>query len=262
MKKTFAVASLVILGLAIGSFVMGVWPKKLQEVATSVVISKLPENVGRHIVNASRVPLQHRLDAKGFRLGQKAHLRLFKSESVLEVWMKNGESFTLFETYPICSWSGQLGPKQREGDGQSPEGFYVVSKKHLKPDSSYYRAINVGYPNAYDRALGRTGSFLMIHGSCVSIGCYAMTNAGIDDIYKIVEAAMKTGDVAIHIFPFRMTKDNLSRQADSKWINFWRNLAEGDRQFRASGQPPAAFACNRSYGFGADAAKCEKIAAW
>ena len=137
-------------------------------------------------------------------------------------------------SYPVCAWSGGLGPKLREGDGQAPEGYYFASAAQLKPDSSYHRAINVGFPNAYDRQLGRTGSFLMIHGNCVSIGCYAMTDAGIDDIYRAVERAMQKGQraIAIHLFPFRLTADGLARHSAGAWRGFWNNLAEDRKSTR------------------------------
>jgi murein L,D-transpeptidase YafK len=291
MKKLFAVLLFFAVLLSASLFfITSSW--QTREILSSFVVSKLPKQYAERVVNASRVslpepdaitidksdlnrkaspdpaanasrpPLQKLLAARGFSLGQKAYLRLFKSESVLELWMLRGEKFELFESYPICSWSGQLGPKLREGDGQSPEGFYVVSKNHLNPNSKYYLAINVGYPNAFDQSLGRTGSALMIHGSCVSIGCYAMTDAGIDDIYRVVEAAMATEDVPIHIFPFRMTKANLEVHAGHKWIAFWRNLAAGDRLFQKTGLPPPAFACAQSYGFGKGSAQCTRIAPW
>jgi murein L,D-transpeptidase YafK len=290
MKKTIGLL-FFLLALVGASLMFVMSSKQTQEIISSFLISKLPRDYAEKIVNASRVelpeeiatdvdksdlnrklspqsahaarpPLQQLIAAKGFSLGQKAYLRLFKSESILEVWMLRGEKFELFESYPICRWSGALGPKLREGDGQSPEGFYVVSKNHLNPKSKYYLAINIGYPNAFDQSLGRTGSALMIHGSCVSIGCYAMTDTGIDDIYRVVEAALATGDVPIHIFPFRMTKSNLAAHADNQWIGFWRNLAAGDRLFEKTGQPPPAFACAQSYRFGKGDARCTRIASW
>lgn len=196
-------------------------------------------------------PLAERLSAAGFRLGMPVTLRLFKEEGQLEVWMEKNDRFVLVRTYDICKWSGTLGPKLQEGDGQSPEGFYFATARQLKPDSAYYRAINVGFPNAFDLESGRTGSFLMIHGNCVSIGCYAMTDAGIDDIYSAVEAALNGGQeaVPIHIFPFRMTLDNLQRHAGGRWHGFWENLAEGDRIFLATGKPPRVAVCAGRYAF-------------
>jgi murein L,D-transpeptidase YafK len=290
IKKSILLFVLVALVGTLMMFVMS--SQQTREIVSSFFISKLPRDYAEMIVNASRVdlpkqivtkmdksdfntklpsqtaayaarpPLKQLFAAKGFSLGQKAYLRLFKSESILEVWMLRGDKFELFESYPICRWSGTLGPKLREGDGQSPEGFYVVSKNQLNPKSKYYLAINIGYPNAFDQSLGRTGSALMIHGSCVSIGCYAMTDAGIDDIYRIVEAALATDDVPIHIFPFRMTKANLEAHADNQWIGFWRNLAAGDRLFEKTGLPPPAYSCAQSYRFGKGNERCTRIASW
>jgi murein L,D-transpeptidase YafK len=213
-------------------------------------------------------PLAESLAAKGFATGQPVHLRIFKEESILEVWMERSGRYELALTYPICAWSGTLGPKLREGDKQSPEGFYLVSERQLKPDSSFHRALNVGFPNAYDSAQGRTGSFLMIHGACVSIGCYAMTDTAIEDIYLLAEQALSNGQeaVPVHIFPFRMTEERLAAAAAEPWSAFWRNLAEGDRLFQATGQPPRAYACGSRYGFaGPDEpspADCTPIEAW
>ena len=197
------------------------------------------------------MPLAERLAQGGFAAGQPVYLRIFKEESSLEVWMERNGRFERALTYPVCAWSGSLGPKLREGDGQSPEGFYLVSKRQLKPDSSYHRAFNIGFPNAFDRAQGRTGSFLMVHGACVSIGCYAMTDAVIEEIYTLVEQALANGQeaVPVHIFPFRMTEERLAAASGEPWYGFWRNLAEGDRLFQATGQPPRAYACGSRYGF-------------
>jgi murein L,D-transpeptidase YafK len=213
-------------------------------------------------------PLAESLAAKGFATGQPVHLRIFKEESILEVWMERSGRYELALTYPICAWSGTLGPKLREGDKQSPEGFYLVSERQLKPDSSFHRALNVGFPNAYDSAQGRTGSFLMIHGACVSIGCYAMTDAAIEDIYLLAEQALSNGQeaVPVHIFPFRMTEERLAAAAAEPWSAFWQNLAEGDRLFQSTGQPPRAYACGSRYGFAVgkepSPADCTPIEAW
>ena len=214
------------------------------------------------------LPLAAKLAERGFAPGQPVHLRIFKEENSLEVWMERNGRFDLALVYPVCAWSGSLGPKLREGDGQSPEGFYLVSRRQLKPDSSFHRAINIGFPNAFDTALGRTGSFLMIHGACVSIGCYAMTDAGIEEIYGLVEQALLNGQqaVPVHIFPFRMTEQRLAAASSQNWFPFWRNLAEGDRLFRETGRPPGAFACGERYGFAAEGdaahAGCAPIEPW
>src|ERR1700746_1091057 len=98
-------------------------------------------------------------------------VRLFKEESELEVWKQDTTGrFALLKNYPICRWSGELGPKIKEGDRQAPEGFYTITPGQMNPNSSYYLAINIGFPNEFDRSLGRTGDFLMIHGDCSSRG--------------------------------------------------------------------------------------------
>jgi len=240
---------------------------QFKEVVRGQVIRTFPRTAAilRHV---NPVPLATRLAANGLSLGQPVLLRLFKQEHQLELWMKRGDRFALAMTMPICAWSGTLGPKLKEGDGQSPEGFYLVSARQMNPHSSYYRALNTGFPNAYDAAQGRTGSFLMIHGDCLSIGCYAMTDAGIDDIYTAVDSALGNGEteVPVQIFPFRMSVENLAAQQASPWIGFWQNLAEGDRLFTATGLPPHAFACGTRYGFAAEGDPapdgCTPVAGW
>ncbi len=186
--------------------------------------------------------LDERLAAAGVRRGDPAFLRVFKESSELEVWLRRDGSWRRLPVYPICAWSGTLGPKLAEGDRQAPEGFYAVAKGALNPHSKYHLSFNLGYPNAYDRAHGRTGSWLMIHGDCVSIGCYAMTDPAIEEIYGLVEAALDAGQpsVPVHAFPFRMTDGRLRRAAEegSRWLPFWENLAEGHARFERDGAPP------------------------
>lgn len=207
------------------------------------------------------------LEAAGFSLGNRAHVRIYKAESVLEVWLQADDGpFRLFRTFDICTFSGAPGPKLREGDHQAPEGFYRVAASQLNPNSRHHLAFNLGFPNQYDRSLGRTGSALMVHGGCSSVGCYAMTDAGIDQIYTMVEAALAAGqgEVDVHIFPFRMTESAMHEAGQSPWADYWRNLKEGYDLFEAHGVPPAVGACNGRYVFGAevDAGACTPITGW
>ena len=186
--------------------------------------------------------LEPELEAFGLALGGDLYIRIFKEEKDLEIWGVQIESGTYrkFKTYPICSYSGGLGPKEREGDFQSPEGFYDVTKNRLNPNSNYHLALNIGYPNAYDRSMGRTGSFIMVHGACISIGCFAMGNEGIEEIYLLAEASLNNGQAAIpvHIFPFRMTDENMKAHKNSPWLAFWKNLKEGYDLFETTNIPP------------------------
>jgi len=176
-------------------------------------------------------------------------IRIFKEESEFEVWMRRSERFELIATYPICAWSGTLGPKEYEGDRQTPEGFYAVDLKHVGVVGRHLRAIDIGYPNGFDRLLGRTGSHILVHGGCRSIGCFAMTNPIMDQIYALAERALLAGQNAIpvHIFPFRMTEANLKRHANDRWYGFWSNLRQGYDTFEATRMTPAVYACNGSY---------------
>lgn len=185
--------------------------------------------------------LQDRLEARGFRFGAPAFIRIFKKEEVLEVWLqKDSGEYALFLDYPICIYSGELGPKTREGDKQSPEGFYAVGHEAMNPNSQYHLSFNLGYPNAYDRAHGYSGSMLMVHGKCVSIGCYAMGDRQIEEIYTLVGSALQRGQpyVRVHAFPFRMTDANLAAYSEHRWYDFWRMLKPGYDYFERYHQPP------------------------
>ncbi len=173
-------------------------------------------------------------------------------KGVLETWRRGVDGrFHLDRTFEICTWSGALGPKLRQGDGQSPEGFYFIRPSSLNPNSSYHLSFNLGYPNAYDRAHGRTGDFLMVHGECVSIGCYAMTNDGIEEIYADVEAAFTDGQsfIRVHIFPFEMTEENLKARRDNPNAAFWQNLKTGWDWFESGNIPPNVTVANKTYQF-------------
>ena len=193
--------------------------------------------------------LDAKLRDKGLKRGAPVFLRFFKADLQAELWVQSGGRFVLFETYSLCAWSGQLGPKVREGDGQAPEGFYTIAKSQLKPDSHYHRAFNIGFPNAFDRAWNRTGAFLMVHGSCASVGCYAMTDEGIDEIWALVTAALDAGQerVGLHAFPFRMTAE---RMAAFQWhpeAAFWNDLKPAYDFFEEDRIPPKISVCNKRY---------------
>jgi murein L,D-transpeptidase YafK len=233
------------------------------ETAKSELVRQFPAL--RHVLlPPDKTPVSKRLNEAGFALGQPLLIRIYKQESKLELWMKRAAVYERVWTYPICKWSGALGPKLKEGDKQSPEGYYFASRKQLLPTSRHHRAINTGFPNSFDSGHGRTGTVLMIHGACTSIGCYAMTDPAIDDIYTIVEAALDNGqlDIPMHLYPFRMTKENLDRHSGHPWISFWRNLAEGDALFAATGLPPPVWTCNGKYEFKGSSGNCQKVAAW
>jgi murein L,D-transpeptidase YafK len=197
--------------------------------------------------------LDGRLAAQGLKAGNPIFMRIFKREFELELWMQKDGRFQRFATYPICKWSGELGPKLKQGDRQAPEGFYTVDAKALNPKSAWHRSFNLGFPNAFDRAHGRTGSLLMVHGGCGSIGCYAMTNPVIDEIWRLVTAALNAGQqrFQVQVLPFRMTKRNLDRYANSPLAAFWMGLKPGYDLFEASHVPPKVSVCGKRYAFAA-----------
>jgi len=197
--------------------------------------------------------LEKQFEQMQLELGNPVYIRIFKQEAQLEIWIKDEAEFKLFNTYPICTFGfGGLGPKLAEGDGKAPEGFYFVKANQLNPYSSYHLSFNLGYPNAYDRAHNRTGSALMVHGNCVSVGCYAMTDAKIEEIYTIVDAALNKGQdyFRVHVFPFKMSDENMIKHKDSQWIGFWENLKEGYDYFDNNNHnPPNVLVKNKTYIF-------------
>ena len=190
------------------------------------------------------------LGKKGMNLQAPIFVRIFKEESELEVWKQRDDGhYYLYKAYPICTWSGELGPKLRSGDRQAPEGFYTVSRDQMRPDSKHYLAFNLGFPNAYDKANRRTGHALMVHGKCSSAGCYAMTDALMEEIYGLAREAIIGGQDSFHVhaFPFRMTQANMARHAKSEWYPFWKTLKEGYDYFELTRQVPTIAVCNRRY---------------
>jgi murein L,D-transpeptidase YafK len=190
------------------------------------------------------------LGKKGMTPKSPMFIRIFKQESELEIWKQRADGrFYLFRTYPICNWSGDLGPKRRVGDKQAPEGFYTVAKWQLNPNSQFHLSFNLGYPNAYDSANGRTGKFLMVHGKCKSAGCYAMTDALIEEIYALAREAFDGGQekFEVHAFPFRMTDENMKRNRNSRHYRFWTMLKPAYDFFEQTRLPPKIAICNRRY---------------
>src|SRR5260370_10996013 len=181
-------------------------------------------------------------------------VRLFKEEAELEVWKQDTTGhFQILKIYPICRWSGDLGPKLHEGDRQAPEGFYTITPELMNPNSNYYLAINIGFPNSFDKANDRDGTFLMIHGDCWSSGCYAMTDEQIGEIYSLVRDSFAGGQASFQIqaYPFRLTPANLARHRTNPNMDFWKMLKIGNDHFEATRLEPKVDVCDRSYVFDA-----------
>jgi murein L,D-transpeptidase YafK len=181
-------------------------------------------------------------------------IRIFKEESELEVWKRDRTGrYALLKTYPMCRWSGKLGPKTRDGDRQAPEGFYHVSAGMMNPNSQYYLSFNLGYPNKLESALGYSGESLMVHGACSSSGCYAMTDEGVAEIYATAREALKGGQSAFQVqaFPFRMTPENMARNRNDPNYAFWENLKQGYDIFEVTRKQPQVAHCGKQYVFDA-----------
>ena len=207
------------------------------------------EEVRRRVTPGLRAQLR----AAGFALGDPVFIRIFKETRETEIWLRprGAAQFRLFRTDPAI-FSGRLGPKLAEGDHQAPEGFYHVAESALNPESDCHLSFNLGFPNEFDAALGRTGSWIMMHGSTGSVGCFAMTDHVIEDIYLIVESALRAGqgEFLVQVFPFRMTEERMQAAAGEEWLPFWENLREGYEVFERTHVPPVAVVQEQHYVFG------------
>lgn len=205
--------------------------------------------------------LEAALKTKKLSLGAPVFFRILKTKDgeagrgELQAFVENSTgSFVFFKSWDICTYSGALGPKLKQGDRQSPEGFYFVTPARLNPNSSYHLSFNLGYPNAFDRAHGRTGDYLMVHGDCVSVGCYAMTDEGIEEIYTLLQSALGGGQpfVRVHAFPFEMSEANMDKFKDNPNYEFWKNLKQGWDHFERTGLPPNVTVKDKHYAFEMD----------
>lgn len=211
----------------------------------------VPETArSRAAYEAQAAPLKAALAEKGLALGSPVFLQITKAPAELTAYVQDTEGrFQPFRSWPVCSMSGRPGPKLREGDLQAPEGFYKVKPGQMNPASSYHLSFNLGFPNAFDRANGRTGSFLMVHGSCVSVGCFAMTDPVIEEVWTLMQAAFEGGQSAVdvHIFPFPMTAANMAAQGASEHAAFWEGLKPAWDAFEASGKVPGVRVAGKAY---------------
>ena len=242
MRRRFAlVIALFLIALAIGGVIY--WrslpPKELTRI----------EEVRQRV----QPSLKKELRVAGFTLGDPVFIRIIKETRELEMWLqpRGSRQFKVWKTWRIVGMSGRLGPKLAEGDRQAPEGFYEVGADALNPMSDCHLAFNTGYPNVFDTSLGRTGSWIMVHGSTGSLGCFAMTDPVIEEIYLVCEAALERGQAsfAVHVFPFRMTEERMHAAAENEWLPFWENLREGYVRFEETNLPPAVRLEDGHYGF-------------
>jgi murein L,D-transpeptidase YafK len=246
--------------LALGAFVINTSTADAVSIELKDAAPKRVENQRLHAAGEVTLPgtpntaaFLERLAAAGQKIGNPVFIRIFKAEAELEVWMQKDKDgpYERFATYPVCNWSGTLGPKLTEGDKQTPEGFYTITRRQLHRIGRWPRSLNLGFPNVYDRSLARTGSYILVHGGCSSVGCFAMTNPIIREIYRLTRTAITKGQshVPIHVFPFRMSVVNLNKHATNEWHGFWQNLKEGFDAFEESRVPPRVRVCDGRYHF-------------
>lgn len=212
--------------------------------------AQIPQSTRSKKATQKHYPLLEKsFAARGLVFGNPILIRILKEEYKLDIWVKKDKTFTLYKTYDICTYSGGLGPKKKQGDGKSPEGFYYAKPKSLNPYSSFHLSFDTNYPNEHDRANAYTGSALMIHGNCVSIGCYAMTDERIEEIYSIVQKAFEKGQdiIRIHIFPFAMNETNMNKYKSSEYYSFWETLKPGYDFFEKHKTIPKVAVKNKKY---------------
>ena len=198
--------------------------------------------------------LMREIKAKGMTRTSPILIRLYKEENVLEVWKQtNTGRYDFVKDFAICKMSGRLGPKFIEGDRQAPEGFYAVNAAMMNPKSQYHLSFNTGFPNAFDRANGRYGTNLMVHGACSSSGCYSMTDEQMEVIFALARDAFKGGQKSFQFqaYPFRMTPQNMARYRNDPNYDFWVNLKEGYDYFELTKVPPRVGVCDKKYTFAA-----------
>ena len=204
-------------------------------------------------INRVKPFLENDLISHGLKWGSPVYLRIFKKEKLLEMWVRQTDRFILFKTYAVCNYGPNgLGPKVRQGDMAAPEGFYLVKASGMNPNSNFHLSFNIGYPNQHDEAHGWTGNSIMVHGKCRSWGCYALSDRDIEEVYALVDAGLRYGQsgVPVHIFPFKMTDENMKRYQGHFWKGFWENLKVGYDLFEKEGfRPPQAIVQNKKYVF-------------
>jgi murein L,D-transpeptidase YafK len=213
-------------------------------------------NVGARALKPLPAALAAEIDKRNMPRESPILVRIFKEESELEVWKQDAEGkYALLKTYPICRWSGELGPKVKMGDRQAPEGFYTITPGQMNPNSNYYLAFNLGFPNAYDRANDASGDFLMVHGDCSSAGCYAMTDEQIQEIYALGRDSFLGGQKSFQVqaYPFRMTALNMAKHRTNPNMPFWRMIKEGNDHFEVTKAEPHVEVCEKHYVFDARA---------
>jgi murein L,D-transpeptidase YafK len=221
----------------------------------SYVCAQVPSSArSKAVIKKQTTILSKSLSENNLKIGNPIFIRIFKETKELELWIQktNSKEYLLYKSYEICTYGSEnLGPKLKEGDKIAPEGFYYVPKSKMNPSSGYHLAFNIGFPNSYDLAHGRSGSLLMVHGNCVSVGCFAMTDPVIEEIYTLAHHALESGQsyFRVHCFPFRMTEKNMQAHQESEWYSFWKNLKQGYDYFEKNKFPPNVHVEGKRYLF-------------
>ena len=219
----------------------------LADTKAATVADKSPDS----LAVVKELPLTEQFAAKGLKLGSPIFLRVYKKTSKMELWVAQGPRYALFKTYRICRWSGGLGPKMYEGDRQSPEGLYHITAEDLIVNARWHRAMNINYPNRFDVVNGRGGSGILIHGKCGSVGCFAIEDANVEEVYTAVDAALRAGQASVPVLalPFSFAQHAPAVEDTLRLNEFWADLRRADLLFNRDHIPPSAWVCDGRYFF-------------
>lgn len=202
----------------------------------------------------TRPVLEADFKALGLQLGDPIFIRIFKETNELEVWVEKPDrsEFELYSVHRICARSGELGPKLKSNDSQAPEGFYFVTQNDLDPASQDHLALDLGFPNQFDREHGRDG-IATIHGGCEARSGFAMTDKVIEELYTLASLTLEGESrfFRVHCFPFRMTDPRMDQalEENPELIEFWANLKEGYDFFEIVRRPPNTTLSDGAYAF-------------
>ncbi len=160
------------------------------------------------------------------RSGYSLRMEAFKAEQLLHIYLKGDSSdWKRVRTYPFCKFSGQLGPKLKEGDRQIPEGIYKVAV--FNPKSKFYLSLGLDYPNERDMLIAdpnSPGSDIYIHGGCQTVGCIPITDEKMAELFLLAKSA--AAHIEVVILPFDPSEQNKLKFFDDfpQWKSFWREL--------------------------------------
>jgi murein L,D-transpeptidase YafK len=194
MKKRFVLYILIIVTFLLYQYGRGLWYPTVVKIMGKKTVAEVIEALDKK----TEEDLSPLFINSGISYPPKSlALIAFKDTDILEIWAANEDKqFKKIKEYPVLAASGKLGPKLMEGDRQVPEGLYKITG--FNPNSSYHLSMKINYPNDFDlehaKAEGRNspGTNIFIHGKNASVGCLAMGDTAIEELFTLV---YKTGKI-------------------------------------------------------------------